>query len=49
MLCKALATIAATTMLVTAFAVPPADAKKGKKGRKIDKKRRRLRLPSTGA
>ena len=32
MLRKALATIAAATILVTAFAVAPADAKKGKKG-----------------
>jgi hypothetical protein len=32
MLCKALATIAAAAIMVAAFAVPPADAKKGKKG-----------------
>ena len=32
MLRKALATIAAATIMVTAFAVAPADAKKGKKG-----------------
>jgi hypothetical protein len=34
MLRKALATIAAATIMVTAFAVPPGDAKKGKKGKR---------------
>jgi hypothetical protein len=34
MLRKALATIAAATIMVTAFAAPPADAKKGKKGKR---------------
>ena len=34
MLRKALATIAAATIMVTACAVPPADAKKGKKGKR---------------
>jgi hypothetical protein len=33
MLRKALAAIAAATIMVTAFAVPPADAKRGKKGK----------------
>jgi hypothetical protein len=33
MLRKALATIAAATIMVTAFAALPADAKKGKKGK----------------
>jgi hypothetical protein len=34
MLRKALATIAAATIMVTACAVPPAGAKKGKKGKR---------------
>ena len=34
MLRKTLATIAAAIIMVTAFAVPPADAKKGKKGKR---------------
>ena len=32
MLCKTVATIVAVTMMVTAFAISPVDAKKGKKG-----------------
>jgi len=45
MLRKSLAAIAAAAVLVTAFSVPPADAKKGKKG-KGDRRETTMAAPS---
>ena len=48
MLGKTVAMIAAAAIMVTAFAVPPADAEQGKKGKRDRQETNRLRPPSTG-